>query len=303
MPASTPHNSHTTRKLPHTLGRAVLSDTSSNAFTPELTPSATPQSHHDTITAEKLDLGGPAGTGGMDANTAKGQEQAKQDVQPSSAEGTSSTRVEPRMQDAGQGGVRKVVCKKHSKQGKQSKKRSKSKKESSSSSSSDSSSEEDSSDSGDDDSEEDTSSSEESEDRATKEKKKSKARKKAKKLKEKKKARSKKHKDVSSESSEEETSSDETSSEDEKAKKARKAKKRKAKKNKKLAEADAAAAVDDEVDAMTRARALSALSFRGLGTRRGGRGGGTVPDRTAVLKRAIPANKPAKSKSAKKKKK
>ena len=301
MPALKPGNKPTTLLLPQTSAGDVASETSSNILTPDLTPSETPKSHSGPTT-EKLDLKRFSNSAEMDKDIGEGQAPNKEEVQPSPAEGSSSTKVEVRTQDPGEVGIKKAICKTHSKPRRSTRKRRKFKKESSSSSDSSS---DDSSDSSEDESEEEeTSSSEETEDEAAKKKRRSKARRKASKLKEKKSSRSKKHKESSTESSEEESSDDESSSEDEKSKKARKDKKRKAKKAKKVLEIDSTKVVD-EVDPLARTRAqLNALALGGMGGARRGRGGRNlvVEHRNAALQKVLAGKLSAKSKGGKKKK-
>jgi len=272
----------------HTTDILEQSDSSSNLFTPNFTPSGTP---HNGTTAVRLDLKSLSDTARMDTSKTEGREN-KEEVRPPLAEGSSSTKAEVRAQDASE----KAICKKHPKTKKSSKKRS-SKREISSSSGS--SSDSSSSSSEDESTEDESTSSDESEDEAAKKKRKSKARRRAKKLKEKRKAWSKKQKELSSESSEED-SSDESSSDDEKSKKARKFKKRKAKKAKKAAKTSDGY-MEENDSPMARARAqLNALGLRGMGGRRA-RGGGTlVTDRDAALKKALSGKLPGKSKSGKK---
>lgn len=300
MPASKPGNKPTTLLLPQTLAGEVASETSSNILTPDLTPSETPKSHNG-LTAEKLDLKRLSSSADMDKDISEGQAPAKEEVQPSPAEGSSSTKVEVRNKDPGEVSIKKVICKKHSKPRRSMRKRRKSKKESSSSS--DDSSDDTSESSEDESEEEETSSSEVSEDEVAEKKRKSKARRKAKKLKEKKKSRSNKHKESSTESSEEESSDDESSSEDENSKRARKNKKRKAKKAKKVSEIDPPKVVD-VVDPVARTRAqLNALALGGRGgARRGFAGRNLVADRDAALKKVLAGKLPGKSKGGKKKK-
>lgn len=303
MPDSRPGDKPITLLLlSQILAGAVASETSSNVLTPDFTPSETPQSHNG-LTTEKLDLKGLSNSAEMDKDISESQAPTKEEVQPSAAEGASSTKAEVRIQDPGEVSIKKALCKKHSKPRRSTRRRRKSKKESSISSASSS---EDSSDSSEDESEEEeeTSSEEETENEATKKKRRSKARRKAKKVKEKKKSRSKKHKESSTETSEEDSSDDdESSSEDEKSKKARKNKKRKAKKGKRASEIDLTKVVD-EVDPIVRTRAK--LNVLGRGSweeaRRGIGGRNLAADRNAALKKVLAGNLSGKSKGNKKKK-
>ncbi|KAI9878477.1 MAG: hypothetical protein M1830_009564 [Pleopsidium flavum] len=233
----------------------------------------------------------------MDSSKTEGREN-KEEVQPPPTEGSSSTKLEARAQDASEAVVKKA-CKKHHLKPRKSGKKRALKKEISSSS--DSSSDSSSSSSEDESDEVDSSPSDESQDEAARKKRKSKARRRAKKLKEKRKARSKKQTELSSESSDED-STDESSSDGERSKKARKVKKRKAKKAKKAAKTSLTVAEEDG-DPMARARAqLNALGLRGMGGRRAAGGRTVMTDRDSALKSALSGKLPGKSKSSKKKK-